>query len=124
MAVDAHAAGARPARRVIAHEPAVVVAARQRANGVFGLCDEGDGGEEPAAAAVGRADDALGRDAGGGMDDAEEREFVLARTASQLDAGAVLVSDIIRQLTVQRGDLVDDAVVGRCGRCIFFGIEP
>lgn len=79
MPVHGHHARAVAARGVVAHEVAVVVARGLRADRVFELRDDGEGGEDACAVGL-RAADALGGDdvEGGGKPGEGESVFAVA----------------------------------------------
>ena len=105
VAVHAHLPGAGGAGRVVADEQGVVVARGVGADGVLELGDEGDGGEGPCAQR-GRADDAVRRDVRQGRDQAFEEEGMVAETAAEREAAAVLEADRIGDLAFEREDFV------------------
>ncbi len=104
MSVDAHLARAVTARRVVAHEPSVVVRRRGLSDGVLELGDEGDGGEG-SAAGVGGADDAFRGDAVEGSGQAVEFECVFAEAAAKGQALGVPEADRVRDLAFERMDV-------------------
>lgn len=111
MPVHGHGPRADPTARVIAHQPSVIIAACVRANGMFELRDERDGGEGFAAVGL-RADDARRGDAGDAGGEAFEGEGVPAEAAGEGEAGAGFEADGVWDLGLQWKDL--GALIGGC----------
>ena len=95
MPIDTQHARAVAAARIVAHDPGVVVAAREDADRALDLRDKRESAKRRAAAGC-RADDALwGEEVGGGSGRGEafEGESVGTLGAAEVEAGAVFVAE-------------------------------
>lgn len=123
MPVHGHHARAVAARGVVAHEVAVVVARRLRADRVLELRDDGEGGEDAAAGGL-RAGDPLGADDGEGGGEAGEGEGVVAVAALQREWDTVFEADGVGDLAFEGADLGGlGGGGGGGGDAVFLGVE-
>lgn len=104
MPIHRHHARAVAARGVIAHEVAVIIPCRLRADRVLQLRYNSEGLEDASAGGL-RAADALGADDGEGGGEAGEGERVLAVSACEREGGAVFEADGVRDLAFEGGDV-------------------
>ena len=110
MAVDGHHARAVAARRVVAEEPAVVVARGVEPDRVLELRDDAQCRQRFPACGRG-AVNTFGGDAGEGGGQAEEGEGVFAVPAAEGEGRAVFEADRVWDLGFERRDL---GCLGRC----------